>query len=878
MPEPVETIAEPQTAAAPRRGLTLRSVVVCVVALFIMAAWIEYEELYNTYGGPLAENSPPNSAVGVIWALLVVSTLLYTVRRALRLTAAELVVIYSALVLAAPLMTQGMWHRLFGLLAAIPHNQDFKSYQSLPPMLWPRGPNLVANGRFENGLDGFTHAGGGSLAWEDATIKGDRLWKSPSLSNAGDPGARATLRWSIARRDERGREALVPGENFFFSMLVKGDGFAKGSSYFVRMQADDGPEQSLLVNTETTRPTFALPGGFQRVGANPVKLPGDLKEDLTFSVGLSGEGRITLQDIEFFNVEAVEGAYAGRKIVRESQLATLEESERDFTIVRPDNLLSLAGLRYLLTGYIPLDQWVRPAIAWSALVAGLFAGFLGLNVLMRKQWVEHERFTFPLTILPRNLFEEATDERGRLYRPIFRNRVMWIGFGVTLALVLLKGLKFYYPQVPAPVFYVPSFAEYVTSPVLKAFLQNVGTGMGLAFCVLAVALLIETDILLSLWSFFLLFQLWNLCGRAFGFTRFPGYPWEFQQAMGAFIAYALIAVVVGRHHLAKVVRIALGRGSAADADGQKREVVSYRTALGLVAASLIAMVAWGVWTEMGALASLFFFGYMLVCGFAASKIRAECGAPFGYMTPYYGMQFVGALGGFAVFHSTGMLVATIASGFMCVSVFLLIAPTQVEMMQLGQQFRVRPRDVGAGLTLGLLGGLFLGGFVLLCWMYGLGANNLKTSWPYEQNWYFNTYRAGEATADRAFAAETLGSSPESQPLNVLHNPDAKGLGIGAATTGALAFLRAKFTWFPFHPLGYVLASSHFMRGAWLLLFLAWLVRQVVFRIGGAQVIRRGLVPFSVGMFLACIASIVIFDIVGMYLRSRGVTEVYAGMP
>ena len=35
-------------------------------------------------------------------------------------------------------MTQGMWHRMFGLLAAIPHNQDFKSYESLPPMLWPQ--------------------------------------------------------------------------------------------------------------------------------------------------------------------------------------------------------------------------------------------------------------------------------------------------------------------------------------------------------------------------------------------------------------------------------------------------------------------------------------------------------------------------------------------------------------------------------------------------------------------------------------------------------------------------------------------------------------------------------------------------------------------
>jgi peptidyl-prolyl cis-trans isomerase D len=46
-------------------------------------------------------------------------------------------------------------------------------------------------------------------------------------------------------------------------------------------------------------------------------------------------------------------------------------------------------------------------------------------------------------------------------------------------------------------------------------------------------------------------------------------------------------------------------------------------------------------------ASLLFFGYLLVCGFAASKIRAEMGSPWGYFTPYLGMQFVGVLGGFA---------------------------------------------------------------------------------------------------------------------------------------------------------------------------------------------------------------------------------------
>ncbi len=866
----------------PTRGLTIRSFVVTMVSMLLMGIWIQYEELYNTNGGPLAENSPPNSAVGVIGVLLVICAVLYRIRRPLRLVAAELVVVYAALVLAAPLMTQGMWHRIFGLVAAVPHNQDFKTYESLPPMVWPHGANLCVNGRFENKLAGFEQTGGGKLEWESIAVKTGQKRTSPVLSNGGDPLAHAAIQWSIARYDKNGREILVPGENCLLSLLIRAQGFTKGSSYFITMQADSGIIQTLLISADATLSTFALPGGFQRVGINPVKIPTDIKNKLTFSVGLTGEGKIALQDLEFMNVEAVEGAYSGRRRVTEGNLSKLGTNERDFMVIRPDNLFSPAGLRYLVTGYIPLGQWVQPAVAWSLLVLGLFVGFLGLNVLMRKQWVEFERFTFPLTILPKSLFGETVGPDGKIYRTVFRNRILWAGFAVGLVLALLKGIQFYYPQCPAPVLNVGTFGSFVNNELLKVFLKNVGvgvgTGIGFSLCLLAIALLIETDILFSLWAFFILFQLWNLFGRLFTLTRYPGYPWEFQQAMGAFIGYALVAVFVGRHHLWQVARMVLGLGKPGEDTSSKEEVVSYRQAVLLVVASLATLALWGVWTEMGAKASLLFFGYMLVCGFAASKIRAECGAPFGYLTPYYGIQFMTALGGFAVFKSTGMLMATLASGFLCTTVFLLIAPVQVEMMELGRHFKVRPRDVGAGLTMGVLGGLFIGGFVLLCWLYGFGGNSLKTTWPYEQNWYFDTFRVGEADADRAFTMGTLGKVPELQALNLSENIDAKGLTIGMGITGVVAFLRMKFMWFPFHPIGYVLASSFFMRTAWFIFFLAWLIRLILFRLGGAHVIRRGLVPFCVGMFLGCVVSIAVFDVVGVGLRIRGVTEVYSKIP
>ena len=861
----------------PQRGLTLRSFFVCLFALLLMGAWVEYEECFLS-GGPLAENSPPNSAVTVILVVLAISGLLYLLRKPLGLAKPEMVFIYAALLVAAPLMTQGMWHRLFGLLVSLPRDADFKSYESLPASLWPHGDNLIRNGRFtvkRESIEPFSFVGGGTLGWEQIEGKDRRPWDTPVVSNGTDANAHAALAITLDRKDAAGRDVLVPGENFFFSCDVRTKGFVGTSFYFVKMQADNGPVRNALLSSTETAPSFTNHGGFARIGISPLTIPTDLKDKLTLQIGITGPGTLAVQDVEFFNVQAMTGCYTGVKVVQQKHAVLLRDNEHDFTLVKPDNMLSLAGLTYLLRGFIPIGQWLRPIGTWFFLLLALFLGFLGFNVLMRKQWVENERFTFPMNLLPRHLFGGDVDELTGTVKGIFQNRMMWIGFAITLPLVILKGIHFYYPAVPAPVFGEMwgggHLDSYFTDPLLKTYFQN--CTMSVTFCLLAIGLLVETDLLFSIWATFLLFQFMFLFGKAFNFNRFNGYPWEWQQAIGSFIAFAGLAVVAARRHLGQVCRHLLGRVKLDDS----QEVVSYRAAAGLLFLSLAMIIAWGVWTHMGVWAALLYFGWILVCGFAASKIRAEAGMPFAYWMPYFGMLFVSAVGGFAIFGATGMLVSSIASGFMCVSCFLFIAPVQVEMMELGRYFKVRPRDIGAGLLMGLAGGLVIGGFVLLCWAYGFGADNLSYSWPYGQGWYFNGFRAAEAAADHAFAAHQLITS-QNAPLDFVHNIDAKGIGIGVVVTCLLAFLRSTFMWFPIHPLGYVLATTFFARSYWLMALIAWAIRLIVLRIGGAHSIRKGLVPAAIGMFLACTISIIIFDVIGLFLRTHGVLHVYCDWP
>jgi len=880
--------AAPDKKTMQTRGLTLRSFFICIFALIAMAIWIEFEECYLS-GGPLAENSPPNSAIGIILIVMAIGSLLYLLRKSLKITAPELVFIYAALLVSAPLISQGMWHRIFATSHAFVHYGDWRTLDSMPDMLWAHGKNLVPNPNFKNDGENMTLAPSNNVKWD--TLK----WRNgegqaPVLTNKTGTDE-TTISFTIPTQNGN-KAQIVPNERFLFTCQVKADNLSGSSYYYVRMKPDNGIWYPILTGVADTKPTFTQRGGFQRIGATPIIVPDELDKELTIEIGLVGVGSLAVQDISFVNNEAIESVYSGKQIVRESELKNLPPNERNITIVQPDNMFSIAGIKYIMNGYIDWGSWFKPVMAWLILIMALFIGFLGFNIIMRKQWVENERFTFPLNIMPKMLFEAEEDETGKK-RSIFVNRIFWLGFAITFVLVSLKGIHFYYPNIPAPAdgnLWGNLFASKVQSPELKAYLG--ATTYTIVFCILAIALLIETDILFTIWISYLIFSLFYLFGKIFGFNTINGYPWEFQQSIGAFLAYAVLAIFTARHHLKNVFMHIVGKKPMDD----KGEMASYKSAIVLIILSLASIVGWSIWTKMGIGAGLLFFGYVLICGFAAGKIRAEAGLPNGYWMPYLSMMFVSAVGGFAVFGSTGMLIAAISSSFMFTSCFLFIPPIQIEMMELGRHFKMKLSDLGVSMVLGVVAGVVLGGFVLLAWAYGIGGNNMKYGWPYDQNWYLDSagYRSGENTIDYFYSklvADNMGqmdkistrdlTTSATAPWNIFKEPyniDAQGITIGIVVTIILGVLRSLFVWFPLHPLGYVLATTYFAKTMAFTCFVAWLARIIVLRIGGAHSIKKGLLPFCVGMFIACIISIFVFDGISLFLMSRGVTQVYNAWP
>ena len=63
-----------------------------------------------------------------------------------------------------------------------------------------------------------------------------------------------------------------------------------------------------------------------------------------------------------------------------------------------------------------------------------------INTLVRKQWTDRERLTFPIVQLPLAMTEPKTS--------LWRNKLFWMGFGIAFGIDVINGLSVYYPAIP----------------------------------------------------------------------------------------------------------------------------------------------------------------------------------------------------------------------------------------------------------------------------------------------------------------------------------------------------------------------------------------------------------------------------------------------
>jgi len=870
----------------PRRDFNARSFALGLVSLTLLAVWSHWHTVISLNRTSLNDGSPPVGAVGIFLGVFLIVLLWELVNRRLRLPRGELVVIYAMLMVAAPWTGHGIWYRFIGLIYTVPRDVD--QARLLPhysDKLWPHGPQLNRNVDLADGLDGWHLTIAQSANDEDvvAALPEPAGRAAVVAAEASRQGIERAIRLQAEDveilklrcripTEANGRVQLVPGENYLLSYQARIKG-ARGSTLmtcYVLTAAGDKAEVSSL--NRDTRASFSAADGFEPAHFPKILIPDRLGDYLDVVFEFKGAGTLEVAEVRFYNNEAIQSLYQGRTEVRESDLAQLPPNERARVDVRPDNLWSLRGVAHRLRGSIPLAAWAQPALLWGSLILVLFAGILALMIILRRQWAEHERFGFPMLIFPRTLLEEEAGPDGCLHFTVFRKRSMWVGFGISVFMIGLVGLHHYFdtPYLKTEL----DITKFVQNhrPLLSFFRGFYWHPFNISLVILPIAFFIELELLGSILLCFLVCSL-PFYMREEMFTSWRSikdFPFIQEQHTGAYMALAVIALYAGRRHLVEVVRRALGRSSQVD---DRDEGWTYRKALIVLIGSVFFLCFWMQYVGVGFWKGLLYVAFILACAISTARIRVECGAPWTYLTPYTPLIIFSAFGGAHLFGVDMFVIMIVSGGFLCSASYLMCAPTQVEMLQLGRLLNVRAQCLNRGLVLGAVGGLVISGVFLLSVAYSRGGMNVS----YIGDWAANqAFQVRLVTTEVGYQDQRYQKSlDEKRPFEVdIKRPQAWALGISFVVTLLLFVAKSLWVGFPLHPVGYILANTYFINMVWGSLFTAMVVKFLALKIGGVMVVRNVLRPFFVGMFLGAIASYLLWDALALGLQAFGYMDTF----
>ncbi|MGB9596258.1 MAG: DUF6785 family protein [Candidatus Poribacteria bacterium] len=469
--------------------------------------------------------------------------------------------------------------------------------------------------------------------------------------------------------------------------------------------------------------------------------------------------------------------------------------------------------------YLPnLMPWIKPLLIWGAFFIALVLMMLCMNVLIRRRWTEYEKLAYPIIQLPLGMSKESGTA-------LFKNKIMWIGFGVAALIDIINGLNVLVPVVPMINYIKLTNIGYVFTD--RPFDVLRGTNISMYPFAIGLAFFLPLDLSFSCWFFFVFRMMEQVFGRATGLREFPYFS---EQASGAWFALGVVAIWSMRKYLGQVFKKAIGLSTNID---DSNEPIPYRLALAgiIIFGGFVFFFLYLAGIEMWVVA--IFMVMFCLLAVAITRVRAELGTPHEisagdhYANPLYIISF---MVGTRNIHPQSQTVLSMLHwfnrGFRNHPM-----PSQLEAFKMAENSKTSNR--------GLLFALAVASVISLLSVYWA---NLDI-----------TYRNGASAKAGGFKS-WVGWEAFNRLQRWLQFPsDPDWIRISYMSGGfvfvfILTAIRMRFLWWPFHPAGYALAISYAMDYFWFAFFVSWLIKFILIKQGGLKTHRRA-TPFFLGLIL-----------------------------
>ena len=482
-----------------------------------------------------------------------------------------------------------------------------------------------------------------------------------------------------------------------------------------------------------------------------------------------------------------------------------------------------------------LRLWLKPVLWWSALIIALTWMMLCFTVLIRRQWVYHERLTYPIIQIPLQI----TERSGGV---LFKNRLFWIGFSIAGIINLINGIHFLVPAVPS-VGGIGHDPFNMGFDLGKFFTEKPLSAIGytpVAFYPFAVGLsfFIPLSLSFSIWFFYLFHKVVQVWQTTMGLENLVSAFGPQAQLFGAWFGIAIAALWTTRKFLTHQIRNALRSRDAGDEEAR------------MVKWALIGLIACGAFVLLFCLSAgvspVYVFAYFtlfFVVAIAISRVRAELGPPThdalwnpgSALVIFFGTRSLGP---------KALTLFTMFRGFNR-SYRSHPMPVMLEGFKAAELRRMSPRAIILPILLVTVVGTISSAWAFYSQAYRYGADVYGEHWGIGA---FSQLRAWLVTPQR--------SSPVEITIAIL----------SLSFTGLLAVMHRRFLWWPFHPAGYAIGIGYpTMHWYWFSILMSWSVKSILFRVGGIRTYRKG-VPFFTGLVVGEFVGGALWALIGISLE------------
>jgi hypothetical protein len=288
------------------------------------------------------------------------------------------------------------------------------------------------------------------------------------------------------------------------------------------------------------------------------------------------------------------------------------------------------------------------------------------------------------------------------------------------------------------------------------------------------------------------------------------------------VAFVVVGLWVGRKHLKSVFRKAF-RGAADVEDGD--EMMSYRAAVLCLIGGMVFIVGWLMQSGMEPRMIALFLPMALVIYIALAKFVCESGTLY-IGAPISAQDFALQVFGSRSFSASSITATAFSS---CLSWMLFTTPL-AQAAKLGDLVRAHKRRLFWAVLLALVSGLAVNIAMTIYYGYRIGAYNFY-DYPF--------VRYAPSTFDGAVAMM--------QDPYLTSWPRIFFFALGAVFAAFLMFMRYRFPAWPFHPVGFIVATTSILHVI-LSLFLVWCFKAIVMRVGGVALYRK-FRPLFIGIIM-----------------------------